>query len=178
PIFLQYPRMSIVQDNAALAKFGLEAGKFIVVHLFAGNAGRGLHPDKKRELLTALTKKFPHTRLVITGSANDREEALRVAKGTGATIIAGEATLQELMNLIAESCNVISVDTGVAHITAQLGKPLTVLCTCLGANWWLSEQYGPDAPIRVFSRSERCTQGHVYKDYPDCINKIDTEEIA
>jgi ADP-heptose:LPS heptosyltransferase len=178
PISFPYPRMSFVQDNAVLAKFGLKSGEFIIVHLFAGNKGRGLSPEKKRELLVALAQKLPHTRVVITGGANDREEALLMAMGTEATVIAGEATLQELMNLIAESRGVVSVDTGVAHITAQLGKPLIVLSTCLGANWWLPEQYGPDVPIRVFSRSELCAQGHMYKNYPDCINEIDIEEVA
>lgn len=178
PLSFPFPTLRFVKDHTVLRKFDLERWKFIVVHFFAGNKGRGLHPDKKSELLLALVKKLPDMRFVITGGADDRKEALRVAKGTESTVIAGEATLQELMNLIAESHRVVSVDTGVAHITAQLGKPLIVLCTCLGANWWLPGQYGNDAPLTIFSRSELCTQGHVYKDYPDCINAVDMEEVA
>ena len=48
-----------MENYKILYKFGLETGKFIIVHLFAGNAARGLHPDKKHELLVALAKNFP-----------------------------------------------------------------------------------------------------------------------
>ena len=173
-----FPTLDFVRDGAVYAKFDLEAYKFIVVHLFAGNVGRGLHPDKKRELLRALANKFPGTRFVISGGKDDREEALRVAENIPAVVIAGEATLQELMNLISRSGGVISLDTGVAHITAQLRTPLVVLCSCLGRNWWFPEQYGEDAPITVFSRSDLCTSGHVHKEYPTCINSIDMESVA
>lgn len=178
PISLPFPTMQYVEDSSVLQKFNLEAGKFIVVHLFAGNAGRGLHPDKKRELLLALAEKLPDTHLLISGGPADREEALHVAEGIPATVIAGEATLQELMTVIAQSLVVVSVDTGVAHITAQLGKPLVVMSTCLGRNWWFPGQYGADALITVCSRGDLCVAGHVYKEYPDCMNEIDLYEVA
>ena len=176
-VSLPFPTMTYLPSDV-LAKFGLEAGEFIIVHLFAGNAKRGLHPDKKRELLVALAEKLPNARLVITGGMNDKEEALRVAEHIPATVIAGEVTLQELMNLVAESRGVVSVDTGVAHIAAQLGASLAVLRTCVGRNWWFPEQYGSEAPITTFSCDEVCVSGHSIKDYPDCINSITIEEVA
>jgi ADP-heptose:LPS heptosyltransferase len=177
-VALPFPKLEFVRDDAALTRFGLEEGRFIVVHLFAGNASRGLHPDKKHELLAALAQRLPETRLVISGGMNDKEEALRVAEHIPATIIAGEATLQEMMNLIGRSRGVVSLDTGMAHITAQLGKPLMVLRTCLGADWWLPGQYGALAPITVFSSDAVCANGHIGKDHPACINAIDMKEVA
>lgn len=178
PIVLQFPTLEYVEDTNVLSKFGLEAGKFLVVHLFAGNAKRGLHPNKKRELLLALERKLPDTRLVVTGGTGDTEEAVRVTKDTAVMVIAGEATLQDMMNLIGQSNRVVSVDTGVAHITAQLGKPLIVLRTCLGAGWWLPRQYGNDAPITTFSRDSACEDGHIAGTYPACMNTVDMEEVA
>lgn len=178
PIALTFPAMQYVEDRSVLSKFKLEAGKFIVAHLFAGNTARGLHPDKKRELLAALAKKLPNTRLVVTGGAGDREEALRVTHGIAAMVIAGDATLQELMNIIAHSQGVVSVDTGVAHITAQLGKPLLVMRTCVGRAWWLPEQYPGDARISVFSRDGVCENGHTGQAYPACMDAIDMKEVA
>lgn len=175
---LPFPTLEFVRNDSVLGKFNLEKRRFVVVHLFSGNKGRGLHPDKKRELLTALAEKLPDTRLVISGGTADREEALRITENLPATVIAGETTLQELMNLIAVSRSVVSVDTGVAHISAQLRKPLVVLSTCLGANWWLPEQYGKDAPVIVFSRGDLCAGGHNYKEYPDCMNMVDMQEVA
>lgn len=175
---LPFPKLEFVQNDSVLSKFNLEIGRFIVVHLFAGNAGRGLHPDKKHELLVALAKKLPDTCLVISGSANERDEALRIAEHISATVVAGKATLQEIMNLIAHSRGVVSVDTGMAHISAQLGKPLIVMRTCLGANWWFPEQYGSDAPIAIFDCDLVCKDGHLAKAYPACMDAIDMEEVA
>jgi len=178
PVALPFPTLAFLRDDTVLKKFGLEAGKFIVVHLFAGNASRGLRPDKKRELLAALAGKLPGVRLVISGGAADWEEAARITEHVPATVIAGEATLQELMNLISESRGVVSVDTGVAHIAAQLRRPLVVMRTCVGRQWWFPGQYGEDAPITVFSCDEKCATGHVNGNYPACLNAIDMEGVA
>jgi len=178
PISLSFPTVQYVEDRNILHEFKLEAGKFVVVHLFAGNTRRGLHPDKKRKLLIALAQKMPHMRLVVGGGMNEREEALHVAENSSAMVIAGRANLQETMNLIARSRAVVSVDTGMAHITAQLGKPLIVLRTCLGRNWWLPEQYGDDAPITVFDGDAVCKEGHLATAYPACMNAVDMEEVA
>lgn len=177
-VSLPFPTLQYKEDDTVLPRLGFDAGNYVVVHLFAGNKSRGLHPNKKRELLAALAKELPHTRLLLSGGAADREEALLVAEGSEAIVIAGEVTLQELMNIIAKSRGVVSVDTGVAHITAQLRKPLTVLRTCLGTTWWFSGQYGSDARITVFSREDICAAGHLYKDYPDCLNPIDMGAVA
>jgi len=178
PIALPFPIMQCVENNSVLSKFKLKAGNYIVVHLFAGNASRGLHPDKKRELLVALAQQVPNVRLVISGGAHDRDEALRVTEHIPATIIAGEATLQEMMNLIAHSRVVVSVDTGMAHIAAQLHKPLVVLRTCIGRQWWLPGQYGDDTPLAIFQCDTVCKGGHLAKAYPACMHAIDMEKVA
>lgn len=178
PITLPFPTLAYVRDNAVRSRFGLESENYIVVHLFSGNKSRGLHPDKKRELLATLAEKMPNTRLVLSGGVADREETIRIAENIPATIIAGEATLQELMNLIAKSRGVVSVDTGVAHITAQLRRPLIVLRTCVGRNWWFSEQYGENVSLTIFSCDDVCAAGHVGGDYPACIHSINVEEVA
>lgn len=178
PIAFPFPSLQCVEDFGVLQKFDLKKGQFVVVHLFAGNAGRGLHPDKKRELLIALAKKLPDTRIVLSGGGYDRAEALLVAEGVPATVVAGETSLQEMMNLIVQGHAVVSVDTGMAHIAAQLRKPLIVMRTCLGANWWFHDQYGSDAPITVFACDRACEQGHIAKEYPDCMGGIDVGEVA
>jgi ADP-heptose:LPS heptosyltransferase len=178
PIALPFPTMLCVEDRDVLFKFKLEAEKFIVLHLFAGNTARGLHPDKKRELLVALAKKLPNIQLVISGGANDRDEALDASENLPVKVVTGDATLQEMMNLIKYGRAVVSVDTGIAHITAQLGKPLLVMRTCIGRNWWLTEQYGSDAPITVYSCDSVCENGHIAKAYPACMDAIDIEEVT
>ncbi|MEK7095347.1 MAG: glycosyltransferase family 9 protein [Patescibacteria group bacterium] len=178
PVSKPVPTMAFVKDTQVFDRFSLKTGKFIIAHLFAGNAGRGMSPDKKRELLTILVERNPEIKIIISGGKNDKEEALLISKSLPVQVIAGEVTLQELMNLIRESSGVISLDTGVAHLAAQIGKSLVVLRTCLAPNWWFPEQYGLKAPITVFSHDEACAERHVYKDYPDCINEISLEAVV
>lgn len=175
---LSFPMLASVRDDAVLARFSLKAGEYVLVHFFAGNKRRSLSPEKCRELVTALHTKLPRTPLVITGGAADRESAESIAQDLPAKVIAGDATLQEMMNLIERSRGVVSVDTGVAHIAAQLGRPLIVLRTCLGAGWWLPEQYSEHAPINVLSVDVVCANGHIRKDYPACINAITMQEVT
>lgn len=177
PLALTFPILVFNKNDSVLNRFGLIAGKFIIIHLFAGGRGRGLHPIKKKELLLTLSRQNPNIQIVVSGSRDDKKEAIEVAKNTSAMIIAGETTLQEMMNIIDQSKGVISLDTGMAHMTAQLGKPLIVLRTCIAPNWWFTSQYGPNAPISVLSMDEICKNKHEYRDYPKCINGISIERI-
>jgi len=160
-----------------LERFGLKKNTYVVAHFFAGIRERSLSPLRSRELLTELSKKLPGVRFVITGGAGDRAEALAAAEGFDAVVIAGAASLQETAQIIAESRGVVSVDTGLAHLSAQLGKRPVVLATCLGPNWWFKEQYGEGAAT-FFNRADLCAQGHVIKNYPDCLNEIDMQKVA
>lgn len=179
PMPIPFPTLAFVRDEVVLGTFGLTAGKFIIVHFFAGSAKRSASPEKSRELLRALKETLPEdVALVISGSQADRAAAEALSTGLDAKVIAGEASLQEMMNLIADSRGVVSVDTGVAHMAAQLGKPIAVLRTCLGPNWWFKEQYGALASIIVFSCDTACAAGHVVRDYPACINGIDMHDVT
>ncbi len=154
-------------------------GPYAVVHLFSGSKSRGLSVAHMRELLEALARELPGTTLVLSGGAGDVAEATEASVGLPAIIIAGRATLQELMNLIVESRAVVSLDTGVAHLAAHVGRPPVVLSTCLGRiSWWGPEQYGPGIPAALFTREGLCAAGHIFKPYPACLAAIDMQEVA
>ena len=175
---LSFPRIASVSDAGTLAKFNVEAGKFLIVHFFAGAVGRSMSPQKSHELIVKLAASFPGISLRVTGASADRDTALSISEGTGAKVIAGEATLQEMIHLIVESRGVVSVDTGIAHLTAQLGKPLVVMRTCLGPNWWFKEQYGNSAPIVVMADDIACGGIHTKTEFPKCLNGVPTEEVV
>jgi hypothetical protein len=179
PVVHAWPTLTRMPLQAVPEKFGLVPKQYRIVHLFAGNKSRGLHPEKKRELLTALHVASPETTIVVSGGKGDREEAESVAAGLPVSIIAGETTLQELMALMAASKGVVSLDTGAAHMAAQLGTPLVVLAGCLGRHWWQEGQYPPDAPIKVFSRADLCAEGHKVADgYSACLGEIVIPEVV
>lgn len=162
----------------ALEKFGLSEGSYVPVHLFSGSDKRGLSPDRQRALVRELVEKMPDTKIILTGTASEKEAARYAALGTSALVVAGQTTLQELFMLLKHSKCVVAVDTGVAHIAAALHVPLVVLTTCLGKQWWMPEQYGAAAPITVRIHSQVCVPQHRLSAYPPCINDIDFSEVA
>ncbi|MCC6290743.1 glycosyltransferase family 9 protein [Candidatus Nomurabacteria bacterium] len=178
PVVFSFPVLVPFKNTNILKRFNLETGRFIVAHLFSGNTIRGMCPEKKGKLLATVSKKFPDFQLVISGGTQDREEALSVVENIPAVVVAGEVTIQEMISLISTSHGVVSLDTGMAHIAAQLGVSLVVMCSCFGRNWWFSDQYGVGAKINVFSCEEMCIGGHVTKNYPDCINEISIEQVV
>ncbi len=177
-VALPYPRLHIEEKPDIIEKYKLVPGQYIIAHFFAGNAGRSISPTHAHKLLVELGLQFPDVCIVLSGGKADRRVADEIAEGLPRmVVVAGNASLQEMMQLIQSSMGSVSVDTGIAHITAQLEKPLVVMRTCLGPNWWFPEQYGPQAPVRQFSRENLCTP-HVNKHYPDCINMIDISQVA
>ncbi|WP_198141622.1 glycosyltransferase family 9 protein, partial [Micromonospora sp. ATCC 39149] len=77
-------------------------------------------------------------RVVITGSADERELAGRVARRAGLApdaVLAGRTDLGGLAALVAHARVVVSGDTGVAHLATGYGTPSVVL-------------FGPAPPAR------------------------------
>lgn len=177
PLTNQYPTLPVTTDSSVLARFGLLARKYLLVHLFSGSDKRGLSSERRQALVAELTRKFPNIPLVLGGAASEREAALSTVKGATAVVVAGQTSVKDMSVLVQHSSCVVSVDTGVAHIAAQSGVQLIVLSTCLGRQWWLPEQYGETRNIQVFTETKAC-QPHVLRAYPPCINNVDFSAVA
>jgi len=176
PISSSKLTLQYVPDPAVHERFNLPRGSYIFLHLFAGTGGRGFTREKRaayvREMVAAFGDSYT---IVLTGSATDRPLAEEAVRGTTARVLAGETRVQELANLIVGSAGVVSIDTGVAHMAAQLGVPLVVVRTCLAYNWWSKEQY--DGLPTIISRDELCPNGHVSEKAKNCLNNIPVEEV-
>ncbi|MDQ3789217.1 MAG: glycosyltransferase family 9 protein, partial [Actinomycetota bacterium] len=69
-------------------------------------------------------------RVVVTGSAAERELATAVASGAGlpdSAVLAGKLDLAELAALVADASLVVCNDTGVGHLATAYGTPSVVL---------------------------------------------------
>lgn len=178
PVSIERLSLRYVSLEGVMEKFNIK-GPYVIVHLFSGSKSRGLSLAHMRELLTALAEELPDTALVLSGGLGDAVEAAEASAGLPAVVIAGRATLQELMNLIVGSQAVVSLDTGVGHLAAHLGRPPVILATCLGRiSWWGPDQYGPGIPAKIFTRADLCQKGHVFEAYPKCLETINMEEVA
>lgn len=177
PVALRVPTLSFLKQTSVFERLAVEPGRYAIVHLFAGNTGRGLSPRNQHTLVSTLSERLRGTMLLLSGGKQNRIQAEAAALDIqDVRVIAGDTSLQDMMELISSANCVISVDTGMAHIAAHLRKPLVVLATCIGLHWWKEEQYGRQASIHLFTHTE--PYGHTFKEYPDCINGVDLQEVA
>jgi ADP-heptose:LPS heptosyltransferase len=176
PVSVRAMTFSFLKHGAVLHRFNLEPGAYLLVHPLGGTDGRGLHLETWRSILENLVASVgKELVVVVTGGKGDAVRIARIAAGLPIRSIAGETTLQELAHLVSEARMMVSVDTGVAHLTAQLQKPLIVLRSCIGYNWWHTDQY--QGNIVVLEHDEVCAGGHLAKDFPACIGSISPEEV-
>ncbi len=164
------------EDKGVLKKFGLQKNGYIILHFFSGSDSRGLHFQKRREILKEAYRRFGERyELVLTGSESEREAAIKIAEGASAKVAAGKTSMTELINLVSNSKAVLSLDTGVAHIAGHLEKPLVVLSRCKAFSaWWSPLMYQKN--VSVLCDKIACGGAHAGK-FPKCLNEIDTNLI-
>jgi ADP-heptose:LPS heptosyltransferase len=99
----------------------------VVVHPGAKAAERRWRPDGFAAVARELAADH---RVVVTGSAAERDLAMTVANAAGlpeAAVLAGELDLAELSALVADASLVVANDTGVGHLATAYGTPSVVL---------------------------------------------------
>lgn len=175
PVSIEHPSFSYLPQPQLLERLGLQAKKYIVLHLFSGSDARGLSPARKQALIQALVKVLPaDMKLVLTGSDKERKSLGELPPQA----VSAQTSLQELAALIDQSVGMVSLDTGAAHIAAHLRKPLIVLASCVGVQWWSPDMYGVGVPSALLTRLDVCAAGHDHSGYAKCLEAIDVDEVA
>ncbi|MGW0435555.1 glycosyltransferase family 9 protein [Micromonospora sp. NPDC003197] len=126
-----------------------------VVHPGAKVMGKRWAPGRFATVARELTR-LGH-RVVVTGSAAERDLAERVARQAGlpgASVLAGRGDLGELAALVAHGRLVVSADTGVAHLATAYGTPSVVLFGPVSPRQWGPP---PDRPWHRTLWSEELT---------------------
>lgn len=170
------PTHTIVPDKRFLEPYGLCEGNYIVLNMFSGSPQRGLSLENKMRLVTAVLAGDTKSKVIITGSMNDKPEAEKLLGDPRVQVVAGP--IDELQNLLYFAKGVVSIDTGTAHISSGLGKPLVVLCSYAARAWWQADQH-PDTTV-VFigepSSTERITPRKIM--HPPSLNNFSSKEIT
>jgi ADP-heptose:LPS heptosyltransferase len=173
PVAFEQPSFSYIPEQGLLKRFGVEEKQYVVLHLFSGGNARGLSLGRKQELIAALKEKVSLP-ILLTGSPKEVETLGALPPG-----VWGVATsLQELAHLIDRAALMVSLDTGAAHMAAHLCKPLIVLASCVGVQWWGNDMYGARVPAVLCTRLDVCKDGHDYGGYAPCLDAIDPHDVA
>jgi len=108
----------------------------VVVHPGASSEARRWPADRWSDVAAA--EASSGRRVVVTGSAEERALAMRVAAAASLpddAVVAGRTGLSDLADLVARAGLVVCGDTGVGHLATSFGTPSVVL-------------FGPTSPER------------------------------
>jgi ADP-heptose:LPS heptosyltransferase len=143
-----------------LTKFGLKSKTYIVVH--PGMAGSALNwsVDQYIAQLKILIKSHP---IVVTGTAMDRKwtQGLKKEFRQGELCFLDEQLDPgQLLYVLAHAKHVICPSTGIAHLAASLGTPVTGIYSPIRVH--LSRRWGPrgQSDIRILAPNVTCPEAH------------------
>jgi hypothetical protein len=138
------------------------AADAVVVHPGAASSARRWPADRFAAVALALHARGE--RVVVTGTADERPLAERVAADAGlpaAAVLAGRTSLPALCALVAHARLVVCGDTGVAHLATAFGAPSVVLFGPTSPALWGPP---PDGPHTVLWTGR---SGDPHADEPD-----------
>jgi ADP-heptose:LPS heptosyltransferase len=113
----------------------------VVVHPGASAPSRQWPVERWRAVAGALGR-----RIVVTGSAAERELAAAVAAGIGESV-AGRTDVVGLLRLAAAADLVLCGDTGMAHVASAVGTPSVVLFGPVSPARWGPPTGGPHVAL-------------------------------
>jgi heptosyltransferase-2 len=184
-------RLKPVEDEDLLTRD--EAAKESILKKISQNGGDNrpifvINPGAKFESKCwppeyfAEVTKWVHQRrgsaVMITGVASEREIAQEVVRASGdfAINLAGETTVQELIELLRISMGCVTNDTGTMHLAAMVGIPtVAIFSTRISPTHWLP---AGDSVVSILS-FEDCS--FCYKDecsHAKCLRNIDKNYVV
>ncbi|WP_411557691.1 glycosyltransferase family 9 protein [Plantibacter sp. MPB07] len=104
-------------------------------------------------------------RVVFTGSAGERDRALRVAhlaRLDESEVLAGRIDLAEFAGVVEDASVVVSADTGAAHLASAYRRPSVVLFGPAAPEHW-----GPPPGPHVVLTDASVRRGDAFADTPD-----------
>jgi len=155
-----------------LAGFGLDrAVTLIGLHPRAAQVNRSLTFEQTAYLARRLKDLG---RVVLTGGPADAEFGRRVAAAAGPEVVslAGRLSLGESWALTRNFRVLISVDTGLAHLAAGLGRPVISLFTQGDPLLWAPYQFLHLA-VQGDPACLRCKSGRCFQERQLCLESLD-----
>jgi heptosyltransferase-2 len=162
---------------ATLREAGV-AGRYIVLHPTRGiAASRERWPATRlAELARALGTAYG-ARVVVTGSADDRSIAARIAEGPAALSLAGRTSLAEFGALAEGALAVVAMDSGPMHVAAAVGAPTLGIFALQSDE---PDRWAPLGPrVTVLRATYPCPPGHRKETCPDfaCIEALEIPRL-
>ncbi len=131
---------------------------YIVIHPFAANAIRSLPRERWLAILNFLYIHYPQYQIIISGSPNDRVEAMILIEQSKGIKYFSEDLFSSFLpkvGMIAKASLYIGVDTGPTHVAAHVGVPTIVIGNNSNPCWLPT--YNNDVTILMNLKNCTCT---------------------
>jgi ADP-heptose:LPS heptosyltransferase len=180
-----FPSLRIVED-AGIKALIQKLGKYCIIHPWPGGYKSYMKQWADAKWVQLIERiKNDYDYIVLTGAPSDVKKSAelysmiqRVAVCEKVMDVAGKYSLSQMVFLIRHASKVISIDTGIAHISAALHKPQ--ICIQGPAN---SKRWAPyNSNTRVVIPSKG-TFGYLSYGYEydrargNCMNNISVEQV-
>jgi ADP-heptose:LPS heptosyltransferase len=155
-----------------------KAGCYLVVHPGAGAESRHWGSERWLAVMTRLHAQAPGHRIVLTG-AGAADIALAdelAARFPGIVNMAGRASWEEFVRILADASLVICPDTATGHVAALFGTPTVSLFTGTNspARWAPYSNH-----VRVLTRPVLCAPCNRWGcEAMACFRGIEPDEVA
>ena len=135
------------------------------------------------ERYAELIRRLPRERVVLTGSASERDRIEKILGGTRSVAsdvprnLAGKTSLPELAELYAHCAVVVSNDSGPMHIAAAVGTPVIAIFGPTDPT--LTGPYGKQhVVLRAGVDCSPCLKGRCRRQPPmECMAKVTVEQV-
>lgn len=169
------PTFTLTTPNEnSISEVGLKPAQYIVINIFSGSPKRGLSPENRQRLVDVIVEHTPEYQLVFVGGQQNRVDLETLTLPSRAQIITG--SIRQLLQLLHFSKAVVSVDTGVAHISSGMGKELLVLSSYAGRGWWTNMQH-PDTTYVLIGERGFDESGNKDQMFPESLNNFAAADV-
>jgi ADP-heptose:LPS heptosyltransferase len=163
--------------ESLLSKLKCKDNEFWAVMIPGGSKQCKLWPLERFGAVANWLGKHYSARIFLTGNVTERDiaEQIRIMAKDYVVNVAGETTIQELIEILRVSRVCITNDSGAMHIAAILKTPtVAVFNTHVPPTWWFPDN---DKIIQIFSMCECSYCNMFYCDSKKCLGNITVEHV-
>ena len=177
PIASQEFSLKYENDPHVFKRFNVEPRSYILMHLFAGSPGREISQKRRIEIASAVHSAYPNTILLTGGKGTERERTDVASLGLPRVrSIAGDTSMKEFINLIANAEVVVSLNTGAGHIASHLKVPTVIISPQGVEGAWFGESMYGNRP-KILSNKDVDDSAPRDSVHPPSMDMVTDEEI-
>lgn len=163
--------------ESLFSKYNIKDGEMVAVMVPGAGKQAKIWPSERFAATAAWLKERYCAHVFLVGDASEKEIAENVAMlSENSTVnLAGETTIQELIELLRISEICITNDTGTMHVAAILQIPtVAIFNSKLPPTWWFPDNSNI---IQIFSNSDCSLCDSFYCETRECLMNITVDHV-